>query len=220
MKIRDRIKELRRVKASELVPNPKNWRMHPEHQQNALRGILAEVGIADAVLARELPDGRLMLIDGHLRAETTPGAKLPVLVLDVDEAEADKLLAVLDPLAGMADANVEQMQALYESLDMESTALQDMLEALAAGEGFELSQGPAGGEGEGGEGDEGGEGKPDLGGGLGEPVVQYTIVFDTEEQQREWFAFLRYIKAKYPDCDSNGARISSYLRDAGLAAAE
>src|SRR5579872_1997953 len=98
MHIRDRIKELRRVRAAELIPNPKNWRTHPARQQDALRGILAEVGYADALLAREVPGRGLMLIDGHLRAETTPEAIVPVLVLDLDEAEADKLLAALDPL--------------------------------------------------------------------------------------------------------------------------
>ena len=46
MQIRDRIKELRRVPASELLPNPKNWRTHPVAQQDALRGVLAEVGYA------------------------------------------------------------------------------------------------------------------------------------------------------------------------------
>ncbi len=99
MKIRDRIKELRRVKASELFASPRNWRTHPQAQQDALRGVLAEVGYADALLARELPDGGLELIDGHLRAETTPDQEVPVLVLDVDQDEANKLLTVLDPLA-------------------------------------------------------------------------------------------------------------------------
>ncbi len=33
LRIRDRIKELRRVKASELLPNPKNWRRHPKVQR-------------------------------------------------------------------------------------------------------------------------------------------------------------------------------------------
>jgi len=98
MKIRDRVKELRRMRAGDLAPNPKNWRTHPKAQKDALRGILAEVGIADALLARELPDGRLMLIDGHLRADTTPDQIVPVLVLDVDEAEADKLLLTKSPL--------------------------------------------------------------------------------------------------------------------------
>ncbi|MCR5162894.1 MAG: ParB N-terminal domain-containing protein, partial [Thermoguttaceae bacterium] len=95
MLIKDRIKELRRVPASQLIPNPKNWRTHPEKQKNAIQGVLAEIGYADALIARELPDGSLMLLDGHLRAETTPNQEVPVLVLDLDEAEADKLLATL-----------------------------------------------------------------------------------------------------------------------------
>ena len=35
MQIRDRIKELRRVRAAELRPNPRNWRLHPPEQQDA-----------------------------------------------------------------------------------------------------------------------------------------------------------------------------------------
>ena len=91
IQIRDRIKEFRRVQAKDLVPNPKNWRRHPKVQVEALRGLLTEIGYADALLVRELADGRSMLIDGHLRAATTPDALVPVLVLDVTEAEADKL---------------------------------------------------------------------------------------------------------------------------------
>ena len=82
MRIRDRIKELRRVPAKDLIPHPRNWRVHPQAQQDALRGILAEVGYADALLVRETEQG-LQLIDGHLRAETTPDQEVPVLVLDV-----------------------------------------------------------------------------------------------------------------------------------------
>lgn len=131
MKIRDRIKGLRRVKASDLVPSPKNWRTHPKAQQDALRGILADVGYADAALARELPDGRLMLIDGHLRAETTPNDKIPVLVLDVTEVEADKLLATIDPLAAMATRDEQQLAALRQTLETDNPALQAMWDALA-----------------------------------------------------------------------------------------
>jgi ParB-like chromosome segregation protein Spo0J len=120
--IRDRVKELRRVKASELAPNPKNWRRHPKEQAAALKGLLAEVGYADALIARELPDGRLMLIDGHLRAETTKNAMVPVLVLDVTEAEADKLLLTLDPLAAMAQADQDQVRALLETVRTDSQA--------------------------------------------------------------------------------------------------
>jgi hypothetical protein len=60
--------------------------------------LLGRVGIADALLARPSPKG-LVLIDGHLRRDLAPDALLPVLVLDLTEAEADLLLASLDPLA-------------------------------------------------------------------------------------------------------------------------
>ena len=145
MQIRDRIKSLRRVKASELVPNPKNWRTHPQAQQDALRGLLSEVGYADALLARELKDGRLMLIDGHLRAETTPDQKVPVLVLDVTAAEADKILASLDPLAAMAEANAEKLGALLAEVETDSEALSLLLQDLAAESGIGPAVEPGGG---------------------------------------------------------------------------
>jgi len=66
---RDRITDFRRVKASELLDNPKNWRIHPKNQSRALRGILREIGYAQALVARELDDGQLVLIDGHLRKD-------------------------------------------------------------------------------------------------------------------------------------------------------
>jgi ParB-like chromosome segregation protein Spo0J len=131
MKIRDRIRELRRVPASELRPNPKNWRTHPEAQANALRGLLSEVGIADAVLARELEDGSLMLLDGHLRAETLGEEIVPVLVLDVDEAEGDKVLATLDPLAAMAEADKTKLDAILREIDTGSPDVQQLLADLA-----------------------------------------------------------------------------------------
>jgi hypothetical protein len=129
--IRDRIKELRRVPASQLQPNPKNWRKHPESQANALRGVLAEVGIASAVLARETPEGGLMLIDGHLRTETLHNAEIPVLVLDVTEEEADKILATFDPLGAMAESDADALRALLDEVETGSQELADMLTALA-----------------------------------------------------------------------------------------
>lgn len=123
MQIRNRVRELRIVPASELLPNPKNWRTHPKAQQDALRGILAEVGMADACLARQLPDGSLMLIDGHLRAETVADANVPVLILDVTEEEADKILATLDPLAAMAEKDAEQLASLLGELKESNDAL-------------------------------------------------------------------------------------------------
>lgn len=130
MKIKDRIKEFRRVKASELAPNPKNWRVHPKAQKEALRGILADIGFAGAVLARETPEG-LMLIDGHLRTETCPDSEIPCLILDVTEEEGNKILATFDPLSAMAKTDSEMLDNLLRNVQTDNQAVADMLTNLA-----------------------------------------------------------------------------------------
>lgn len=132
MKIRDRVKEFRRVKAAELRPHPKNWRSHPQAQRDALCGVLAEIGYAGALLARELPDGSLQLIDGHLRAETTPETEVPVLIVDLDDRETDKLLALHDPLAAMAEADQGLLAELLSGIETDNDALRAVLDDLAA----------------------------------------------------------------------------------------
>jgi site-specific DNA-methyltransferase (adenine-specific) len=98
--------------------------------------VFAEVGIADAVLARELDDGTLELIDGHLRVETLGDKPVPVLVLDVNQAEADKILATLDPLSAMAEADAVKLDAILRDLDTGSEAVQQMLADVAAAAGL------------------------------------------------------------------------------------
>lgn len=142
MKIRDRIKSLRRVKASELLPHPKNWRAHPQEQQDAMRGVLAEIGYADALLVRKTPDG-LQILDGHLRAEITPDEKVPVLVVDLNDEEADKLLATHDPLGAMAEANRDALGKLLAQIETESDAVKTLLEGLAAENEIDLFEGAA-----------------------------------------------------------------------------
>ncbi len=127
MTIRDRIQELRRVSASALRPHPLNWRTHPRGQREMLEGVLQEVGYADALLARELPDGTLELIDGHLRAETTPDAEVPVLVVDLNDEEAAKLLALHDPLTAMAEADTEKWNELNSRFATDQQTIAEFL---------------------------------------------------------------------------------------------
>lgn len=130
MKLRDRVKELRRVRAGDLKPHPKNWRTHSRHQQSVLRGVLSEVGLVDALLARELPDGSLELVDGHLRAETLPSATVPVLVLDLDDAEAERVLLTHDPLASLAGVDEARLGELLGRAETDHGALAELFEKL------------------------------------------------------------------------------------------
>lgn len=132
MEIRNRVRELRMVPACELRPHPGNWRTHPMHQQQALRSLLAQVGYAGALVARELQDGSLELLDGHLRAKTTPESEVPVLIVDLSDAEADLVLATFDPLAALAQTDDAALRALVGRVACEDQHVCEMLAALTA----------------------------------------------------------------------------------------
>lgn len=136
MQIRNRIKELRILQPGEYDPNPRNWRAHPQQQRDALRGILADIGIADTLVAyySARAEGRLVLIDGHERA--TVEAAWPALILDVTDEEADKLLATLDPLAAMAETQGDKLEQLLADVSTDSPALAQMLTNLAESAGI------------------------------------------------------------------------------------
>ena len=78
--------------------------------------MIDRVGLVDAVIAREAPDGSLVLVDGHLRADLDPEVELPVLVVDLTEEEAGEVLASFDPLSAMAQADVDTIPPLPEML--------------------------------------------------------------------------------------------------------
>ena len=129
---RDRIKELRRVKAGDLVVNEKNWREHDRRQQDAMLELLSEVGYADALIAYEVTGGKLKLINGHMRAGLTPESEVPVLVLDVSEEEADKLLATFDPVSSFAVTNKEKLKSLLDTLKINNHDMRHALSTMAA----------------------------------------------------------------------------------------
>src|SRR5438552_17577059 len=112
--IRNRIKGHRRVRAGDLVPHEWNFRLHPESQRAALEALYHEVGFARSLLAYELPDGRLKLIDGHLRRDLDPNMEVDVEILDVTEDEARALLLSIDPLAALAETQDQLRQRLLE----------------------------------------------------------------------------------------------------------
>jgi hypothetical protein len=128
--LRNRIKRHVRVRAGDLVPHELNPRLHPDVQRAALLALYAEVGFARSLLAYELPDGRLKLIDGHLRRELTPQTEVDVEVLDVDDAEARALLLSLDPLAQLAENDVALLDELRRHATSDSAALNDLWQSI------------------------------------------------------------------------------------------
>jgi hypothetical protein len=116
--------------AKELKDNPANWRKHPAKQLDALRDAITEVGWAGAVLYNERTQ---RLIDGHARKALAKD-KVPVLIGSWTEEQEKKILATLDPIAALAEADLGALQAVLQGVQTESEAVQSLLKDLAAGE--------------------------------------------------------------------------------------
>src|SRR5262249_30683384 len=125
--------------ADSLKENPANWRRHPAKQLAALGDVIAEVGWAGALLFNERT-GRL--IDGHARKKIARG-KVPVLVGSWSAEQEKTILATLDPIAAMAEADKESLEALLGGVQSESAAVTELLQQLAQDNGvLPLAKGP------------------------------------------------------------------------------
>ncbi len=125
------------VPPAELVPNPRNWRTHPQEQQRALAGALGEVGWVAEVLVNRTTGN---VVDGHLRIELAVArheSTVPVTYVELSEDEERLVLASLDPLAAMATAEQEQLAALLAGLAPADDALRALLDDLARENGLD-----------------------------------------------------------------------------------
>ena len=128
---RSRIVGHAEVPPSELVPNPRNWRTHPAGQQQALSGALAEVGWVAEVTVNQTTGH---VVDGHLRIELALARHeptVPVTYVTLSDDEERLVLASLDPLAAMADAEASKLAEILEGLAPAEEALRNLLDDLA-----------------------------------------------------------------------------------------
>jgi hypothetical protein len=93
--IRNRIKGHRRIRAGDLVLHEWNYRAHPDMQRAALLTLYQEVGFARSLLAYELPDNWLKLLEGYLRRDLDTNMEVDVEIRDVTDEEARALLLSL-----------------------------------------------------------------------------------------------------------------------------
>lgn len=130
----------------QLLANPLNWRTHPKHQADALEGVLDEVGWVQRVIVNQRTGH---IVDGHLRVQVAMRRgepEVPVLYVDLSEDEERLVLAVLDPIGGLAGTDQALLDQLLQGLSVESDALGALLDELRSDEAAEDEEGGAVGD--------------------------------------------------------------------------
>jgi ParB-like chromosome segregation protein Spo0J len=115
----------------DLLANPYNWRIHPEHQQKPLDAILRDVGFVQAVIVNRCTGH---LVDGHARvmlAMRNNQKQIPVDYVELTEEEELLALATLDPISAMAKSNAHMFAQLLEHANTGEADLMAYLEEFA-----------------------------------------------------------------------------------------
>lgn len=101
----------------EILFNPKNWRVHPKGQQEALQEVLQKVGWVQEVIVNQRTGH---LVDGHLRCQVAAregDTHIPVVYVDLSEEEEDLVLATYDPISAMAVKDADKFAELITSVE-------------------------------------------------------------------------------------------------------
>ncbi len=119
------------VSPDQLLASPKNWRIHPKHQQEALAGVIGDVGFIRSITVNQRTG---YVLDGHLRvalALQTGQTTIPVEYVDLSEEEEAEALATIDPIAALAVADKAQLDSLLREITTGDAAVMAMLADLA-----------------------------------------------------------------------------------------
>ncbi len=128
--MKNRVVGLEYVKAKDLVENEKNVKLHRKGQRDLFHKVLEKIGFAGAMVAYKNSEGKLVLVDGHMRVEEVGrDTEVPVLVLDLDETEADFLLGSYDQIGYLSGKHDEKVEKLLDDLKVDET-LESLLKEI------------------------------------------------------------------------------------------
>lgn len=116
--------------ASQFIAHPNNWRVHPQHQRDAMRGALNEVGWVQRVIVNRRTG---YLVDGHERvweALQNNDSNVPYVEVDLSEEEEAYVLATLDPIGAMAQADAERVDELLKEVKTQEAGIDALLERM------------------------------------------------------------------------------------------
>lgn len=113
-------------KVESLLANEWNWRIHPEKQQEALKGSLEEIGVIQTVIVNLRTssewgeDQRVeTMLDGHARVKLAMRhgqETLPVTYVDLTPKEEKKALIAFDRITQMANEDSVMLFDLIDSI--------------------------------------------------------------------------------------------------------
>ena len=125
------------MRAGDLLDHADNWHLHPQFQNEALEGALEQHGIVDVLLAYHSDKrGGYVLVNGHGRKALDQDVEWPVIILDINDEEADDVLALLDTIGSWGQTDAMKLHQLISKATAKNikmaTTVQRIKESIAS----------------------------------------------------------------------------------------
>lgn len=189
--------KIERVSVATLIPDPANVRRHGPRNLDSIKGSLTRFGQQKPIVVSK--DNVVVAGNGTLEAAKALGwTEIDIIRSSLKGPEATAF--------AIADNRTAEL-AIWDDDGLKETlhALQEENEALFAATGFTDAEltvlFP--------DDDVNAPDKADDREKL--PEIKYSIVFDDQQQQDSFFAFLRHLKSRYPEFATTGSRLQAFI---------
>ncbi len=119
------------IAPDQLLAHPENWRVHPQYQQKALRGVINDIGFIKSVTVNRRT-GRV--VDGHLRVTLALRdgiPTIPVEYVDLTEEEEAEALLTIDPIAALAGSDKDNLETLLQQVNTDDADVMSLLNRIS-----------------------------------------------------------------------------------------
>ena len=120
-----------KVRADQLLANPRNHRRHPQKQREVVAASIEELGFCKSVIVNQRTG---YIVDGHERVMQALGAGDDTLVdveyVDLSEEDERKLLLILDASSELAEVDACDLEELLRTVNTSSQELADWFTEL------------------------------------------------------------------------------------------
>jgi site-specific DNA-methyltransferase (adenine-specific) len=194
--------EIKQVPITDVKPFPNNPRIILDSAISSVAESIKEFGWQQPIIV----DTHNVVIAGHTRlkaAEKLGLTEVPVKIADNLTIDQIRQFRILDnKLSELTSWDEDVLQAELMQVDMAQFAElfnTDGVDFDGLGKyDFTVEE----------EETESGDTNP-----FGNPIIQYTIIFDNELQQEDWFEFIKTLKQHYPSDDSIASKITRFIKE-------
>lgn len=199
--------KMKYIAIGSLNPYKNNSKTHPDSQIAQIKSSIREIGFCEPILI----DEKNTILSGHARVQALKEleeSQVPSICLsNLSETQKKKAVIIFNKVQENGDWNRPNLVLELEAIltkepdsDLKSLGFstEELSAVLGGSNDFDFSDDTY---------------SEETSQEYQNVIIQYVLIFDDADQQREWNEHLRRLKEKYPELPTHASRITHFIKD-------